>query len=288
MITEPYFSNWYDPGKLKQMTGLLFLVSFLFLLLFRPFTVTESELKYSYLFTCFLHALSPALIMFSYFTVLTYFQKHNPDRDERPVFKWVSSIACMLFLIGLASFLLRDLIYTNPNNWSLRYLWEEIRNAYLAGTLFFSYFLFARSYFLQRNTQLLAAVPASDIILPENREKIFVKAHVKIDDFNFHPADFLFARAEGNYVEITMRRANGLQKELRRISLKQLELQLAGYEGFLRCHRAYLVNIQQVADCSGNSQGYLLSFDDVAEEVPVSRANLEQFDRRYQQLLSAN
>ncbi|WP_342331247.1 LytTR family DNA-binding domain-containing protein [Pedobacter sp. FW305-3-2-15-E-R2A2] len=288
MITEQYFYNWYCPGKLKQMAGLMFLVSFLFLFLFRPFTVTETELKYSYLFTCFLHALSPALIMFSYFTILIYFQKTNPDRDEGPVFKWITSIAGMLFLIGLASFFLRDLIYTNPNNWSLRYLWEEIRNAYLAGTLFFSYFLFARSYFHQRKTELAAAVPVSEITLPENQENIFVKAHVKIDDFNFNPADFLFARAEGNYVEITMRREHGLQKELRRISLKQLELQLTGYVGFLRCHRAYLINIQKVADFSGNSQGYLLSFDEVAEEVPVSRANLQLFDQRYQMLHSAN
>lgn len=113
MTTEQYFYNWYYPRKLKQIAGTLFLVSFLFLLLFRPFTVTESALKYSYLFTCFLHALSPALITFSYFNILIYFQKTNP-------------------------------------------------------------------------------------------EIIFIKAHVKIDDFNFNAADFLFERAEGNYVEITM------------------------------------------------------------------------------------
>jgi len=287
MTTEQYFYNWYYPRKLKQIAGLLFLVSFLFLLLFRPFTVTESELKYSYLFTCFLHALSPALITFSYFNILIYFQKTNPDRNERPAVKWMISIAGMLLLVGLASFLLRDLIYTNPNNWSLRYLWEEIRNAYLAGTLFFSYFLFAGSYFHQQKAQLSVAVPAQEITIPANPEMIFIKALVKIDDFSFNAADFLFARAEGNYVEITMQSANGLQKELKRISLKQLELQLAGYNGFMRCHRAYLINIQKVAHFSGNSQGYLVSFAEVEDKVPVSRINLEVFDQRYQALMPA-
>ena len=49
--------------------------------------------------------------------------------------KEILHISIILFLIGIADFLIRDVIYTNPNNWSLRYLWEEVRNTFLVGLL---------------------------------------------------------------------------------------------------------------------------------------------------------
>lgn len=280
---QMYLYDIYQLNKTTKMAGLLFLGTLLFLFLFKPFVVNEAELKYSYLFTCLVHAVSPAIIFIGYFKIVGYIKNEDLLNDRQLTFHLVFSLASVFLIIGVMSFLLRDLIYNNPDNWSLRYLWEEIRNTYLAGGLFSSYFLFANYYFRsQKNRKQeynLQQIKENDIKV--RPDVVFIKAHVKMDDFNFNPSAFLFARAEGNYTEITTRNSDGLKKELKRISLKQFELQISGIGNLIRCHRTYLINIGQVNHVTGNSQGYLLSFQGTAEKIPVSRANLEIFDRLY-------
>lgn len=333
---QVYLYTWTRSAQIKKVAAFLFLGVFLFLYLFRPFIVNEDELKYPFFLICLFHALSPALIVLIYFTVLNRLYHKKTNKSNPSVFQMISLFVPLFFIIGTASFLMRDLIYTNPDNWSLRYFWEEIRNSYLAGVLFMSYSVFARFYFQSRKNLShdsahkdvtavndRTAVTDDDTVTghkiagvnnenakteitgvineiietvgqePKSEDKqrsltnpaeIFIKAHVKIDDFSFNPSHFLFARAEGNYVELMMRTDRGIKQELKRISLKQLELQLSQYTGFIRSHRGYLININQVTDISGNSQGYLVSFEGIEDKIPVSRANLEIFDQHYQSL----
>jgi len=283
---QMYLYDIYQLNKTAKMAGLLFSVTLLFLFLFKPFVVNEAELKYSYLFTCLVHAVSPALIFIGYFKIVGYVKNEELLDNGQITFYLFFSLASIFLIIGVVSFLLRDLIYNNPDNWSLRYLWEEIRNTYLAGGLFSSYFLFANYYFRSQENRKqeynLQETKENDIQVQP--DVVFIKAHVRMDDFNFNPSAFLFARAEGNYIEITTRNSDGLKKELKRISLKQFELQISGIGNLIRCHRTYLINIGQVNHVAGNSQGYLLSFQGTEETVPVSRNNLGIFDRLYKEL----
>jgi DNA-binding LytR/AlgR family response regulator len=125
-----------------------------------------------------------------------------------------------------------------------------------------------------------AATQSPDVV----STSIFIKAHVKIDDFYFNPNDLLFAKAEGNYVTLNILKDGHLKTELKRISLKQFEQQLTEFPNLIRCHRAYLINLQQVIKFSGNSQGYLTYFNGTADKIPVSRAYLDVFDQTYKQL----
>lgn len=87
-------------------------------------------------------------------------------------------------------------------------------------------------------------------------------------------ADFLYAEAEGNYVKVFYRLAEGkrVSTKLLRITMKQAEEAVASASSIIRCHRAFLVNIRKVVRVDGNSQGYKLSLEGGGEEVPVSRA----------------
>ena len=53
--------------------------------------------------------------------------------------------------------------------------------------------------------------------------------------------------------------------------MKQAEAAVASAPFIVRCHRAFLVNLHQVAKVDGNSQGYRLRLEGCAEEVPVSK-----------------
>jgi hypothetical protein len=278
----------YKPGNLVKASVVLFSIIFFFLLLFEPFGVYGPEQKFNYIIICSLHAISPAIIFFVYFNTLNYFRRQSPDSETWSVFKEYSHVAVILLLTGVGSFLMRDLIYNNPYNWSLRYLWEEIRNCYLAGTLVYILLTFANFYFRSKRNSAQAALLFPIACKSENTteavDKIFVKTQVKQDDFSFIAGNLLFAKAEGNYVELTLYSNSGVNTELKRISLKQFESQIAAYPFFFRCHRAYLVNMAQIEKVAGNSQGYLLSFNGAADKIPVSRAQLNSFNGLYQQL----
>ncbi len=276
----------YQSNNLAKIVLVQFLLIFVTLYLFKPFTINTSELRLNYLTICCLHALLPASIIFGYIAMLTRFRKRHQINDWT-LKKEFLNIAMIFLIIGLASFLLRNLIYANPDNVSWRYLWIEIRNAYLAGIVFCLYLISAKIYFnaVSNKSPGYDALPITST--PVNRHltspPIFIKAHVRIDDFYFRTDDLLFAKADGNYVTLTMIDDDGLKNELKRISLKQFETQLTAYPYLLRCHRAYLLNVQRVVKLSGNSQGYLISFDRTEDKVPVSRAYLNVFNQIYQQ-----
>jgi len=258
-------------------------VVFVFLLLFKPFGVYEPEHKIGYVLICMLHALSPSVIAYIYFTIIGYAQFRSSKTPSWTVFKECIHLAILFSIIGVASFLLRDLVYNNPDNWSWRYFVEELRNCYFAGILFYLLLLFASSHFRGIVVANTNTVPANTSMQTNNidSQSLFIKTHVQQDDFCFDPAHLLFAEADGNYTELTVYVNGQVSTELKRISLKQFEAQLSGYRYLLRCHRGYLINLNHIKEVSGNTQGYLLSMKGTHEKVPVSRSQLEQFNARY-------
>lgn len=85
---------------------------------------------------------------------------------------------------------------------------------------------------------------------------------------------FLYAEAEGNYVKLhSLPEAGGSPTvQLVRITMKQAEENAAACPAIIRCHRAFLVNLEKVVKVDGNQQGYRLRLEGCKDEVPVSRA----------------
>ena len=85
---------------------------------------------------------------------------------------------------------------------------------------------------------------------------------------------FRYAEAEGNYVKLhSLPEAGGSPTmQLVRITMKQAEENAAACPAIIRCHRAFLVNLEKVVKVDGNQQGYRLHLEGCKDEVPVSRA----------------
>ncbi len=84
-------------------------------------------------------------------------------------------------------------------------------------------------------------------------------------------SDFLFAATADNYVELHFVE-NGLpKKSLIRSTLTRIEEAVAAAPKLVRCHRAYLVNLEQVRNFSGNAQGLKLELNYTGSLIPVSR-----------------
>lgn len=92
------------------------------------------------------------------------------------------------------------------------------------------------------------------------------------DCLSLLPADLLYLEAFGNYVKIHYEVSGQVRQKLLRATIKQMEEALATCPSILRCHRAFLVNLDQVVRLQGNAGGYHLFFRQTEDEVPVSRA----------------
>ena len=86
--------------------------------------------------------------------------------------------------------------------------------------------------------------------------------------------EFLYAEARGNYLHIQTYKNGGVQEYHIRSTLKELEDDNKGVNVFLRCHRAFLVNMKHITRVEGNAAGCRLILNEQLPVIPVSRANV--------------
>jgi len=284
LFKEIDYPDRYLKKNLFKTVCVIFCVIIGFLILLKPFEVNISEQKVNYIIICCLHALLPAVILYFYFTSLNYLRDKDSENKGWSLISEYAHISISLLFTGIVSFLIRDLIYFNPNNWTWHYLWEEVRNCFVAGILLYFFMRMAIFYF-ESKKDISLIFQFTPLDLKSENALIYIKTQVKQDDFTLDLNDLLFAKADGNYIEIATRNNNQLNIALKRISLTQFESQLLPNRNFFRCHRAFLVNMHYIKNVTGNSQGYILSFDHTVDQVPVSRAHLVSFNALYQELL---
>lgn len=84
--------------------------------------------------------------------------------------------------------------------------------------------------------------------------------------------DFIFATSDNNYSTIFYENQGKIQRKLLRLSFKNLENQLDGFEQIIRCHKSYIVNRERIIEIKGNARSLMLQVDLYDEMIPVSRS----------------
>ncbi len=275
-LVQPY--HFYYEGKtFITLIGLLFAMAMVFNLLFEPFHVYEPEHKMSYFLITVVHATVASLAFLCFYLLMLAL----PDqRANWTVGKEILGLGGFLLLAGTGQFLIRDLIYDNPFNWTWGYYFEEVRNTFLVGLLFIGILLplnYNRLYLAnQRKAGLLAGHRDMEVPGPV----ILIGTQLKRDDFYLSTDHLIYAKSDGNYVTFYIREGHSVQKKLKRISISDLELQLSAIPSIVRTHRSYLVNLRHIHRISGNAQGYKLELKGVQEAVAVSRKMIPHFEGR--------
>lgn len=106
---------------------------------------------------------------------------------------------------------------------------------------------------------------------PEPSRTFTFTSETGTEQVTLNQEDFLFATAADNYVELHFVENGQPKKSLIRSSLTRLEDAVKHNPKLVRCHRAYLVNLNQVRNFSGNAQGLKLELQTTSELIPVSR-----------------
>ncbi|WP_316822623.1 LytTR family DNA-binding domain-containing protein [Pedobacter gandavensis] len=83
--------------------------------------------------------------------------------------------------------------------------------------------------------------------------------------------EIAFIESEGNYVQVYHSRNGSITPTMIRSSIAKVENEMIGLNQLIKCHRAFIVNIDFIEELKGNAQGYRLRIKGSDLEVHVSR-----------------
>lgn len=118
-----------------------------------------------------------------------------------------------------------------------------------------------------RNEKFLKKASESSI----DEQPILIKSESDDIELRLKPEELVYAKSDGNYVEVYFVNSNEVQKKLIRNRIKNIEAILSG-KNFLRCHNRFIVNGNAIIKVEGNARNLLLHLKNVTEAIPVSRA----------------
>lgn len=285
VIFNSSYPYYYFGKDLVKVTSLVFIIAFLFNYLFEPFHVNYSEHRMNYLWISLIHAFVPILVLALFPAIGSTFEQLTRKWSIK---KEIIFILLFFLITGVIQFLIRDLIYDNPNNWSNQYLIEEVRNFFLIGILIVLIVVPWNYNRLNLRNQKKASILQKELEQLRNPKKqkatVDISTQLKSDDFKLNLDNFLYAKADGNYTEVYSMEGEIPSRFIKRMTLSSLEKQLVQTPHIFRSHRSYLVNLKKVDTVKGNAQGYLISLIDSTEDIPVARNQLGIFDRKMLQL----
>lgn len=112
-------------------------------------------------------------------------------------------------------------------------------------------------------------------------ERICLESSTK-ESLSFSLSDFLFAESKGNYVIIHHIAGDKEEQTMLRTSMKSVANRLCAHSDIMQCHRAYIVNLSQVASVEGRSSGIGLRLSCSKTIVPVSKSYVSEVKERIQ------
>ena len=96
------------------------------------------------------------------------------------------------------------------------------------------------------------------------------------DTITLHVPDLLYIEAVGNYLKVYQLTDRQVRSDMLRATSKQMEEVLRPYPMIVRCHRAFLVNLQQVERIAAHAGTMQLVIKYSNDQLPVSRSNMAQ------------
>ena len=277
-LKQPY-PFYYEGRKLVWILSIIFLISLFFNYMLQPFDVNTTEHKIHYFWISVIHSVSPLLVLLG----ISFICWFSPDiTDNWTIKKECTVVFSLLLFTGIIQFLIRDLIYVNPLNWSWNYFREEITNSLIAGfflaPLVILINLNHRKWVNTQNAaRISSTLPHIERITADTT--ITIETEVKSEKFSFCSNTFIYAKAEGNYAEIFLKEETSVRKVIKRISIKNLEAQLNAFPFIIKTHRSVLLNLNYIEQISGNAQGYKVMLKECPDPVPVSRNFIQLFDQ---------
>jgi hypothetical protein len=260
----------------------------LFLMLFQPFGINESQSPFKFLLlagyglTCFI-----AINIFSFILVPLIRSKKNEESWN--VLKEILLTLATILFISLANYFYSNLV--GMWSFSLKAFFMALFYTTAVGIFPVIFTVVFNHRRLQtKNEKEVKAINEIIQVLhpiekdisdetslreaaaksrPSPRVLIF-KSESGNEQLELNPRELLFIEVADNYSQFYFLRDPQVKKELLRGSLRHMENFISGTK-IIRCHRSFIVNLENVVNAKGNAQGYKLYFAENDFAVPVSR-----------------
>ena len=105
------------------------------------------------------------------------------------------------------------------------------------------------------------------------------------DTLSLDISNLIYIEAVGNYVKVYQLHDGKIRNDMLRATSKQIEEQLHAYPMMVRCHRAFLINLEQVEQIISQAGSTQLVMKHCHDAVPVSRSNMAQIKTAIKNLL---
>lgn len=230
----------------------------------------------------FLELLGFTFIAFFYSLLFFLIILRFVNKEKWTIAKNSLYLSSFLFITGISIFFYDFHIISGYSfsDYGNMYFWKRVLTD-VCGTFSIGIFPLYISYLLEKNYNLKKSLDetiyVSECLLYSRNEYydeniISLRGETK-DSLEVCPDRIVYIESSGNYVNIYYNNGS-VEKKTIRTSIKKIEEQLSIYGFFVRCHRAFIVNMNYVLKFGRNTLGYRISLDGCEDDVPVSRTYL--------------
>ncbi|GEM_PF-1438960 len=247
-----------------RISALFGLFIFAFLVIFQPLNLNVLSLSKIIIVALGLGLVTSAVLLIFYFVIEPVFtpKKWNMGRE----IVWAATIAAT---IGVVNYIYILTIF--DMTFSLYVLSLYILIAIVIGSIPVSI-----QIIIEYNRSLRNRLIDSNINIESSEElqtTITINAENPKHNFTCPANKILYLTSSDNYINIVYTDNNNIKSEMIRATLKSAEDDLNELSQFIRCHKGYIVNTNNIESYRGNSQNLKLKIKQSNEEVPVSRKN---------------
>jgi len=240
----------------------------LFLIVFRPFGINNWNAPFLNLKIAGYGVITALILLTRYFVIPKLFR--NFEKSET----WTLGLELGTTFITISVIAIANFYYLNlivPVSVSHINFINMATYTFLIG-IFPVSTLICLNYILQLNKYLVlaSALPTYRQPNEKNCGSICFIAENGIDQISMHLNDLVFIEAEDNYCGVNHYNDGILEKRLLRNTLTHIQNQLQE-DTLVRCHRSFMINLNQVEKVIGNAQGYRFCIRASTLQVPVGR-----------------
>lgn len=283
-LSKPYPSIIEDGYKKSMVINFaVALVVFFILYAFKPtlffhdnisFTLTDSLLFTGITFS----------VSFFYTNIITRIFPATFSSKNWTVGKEIGFLFLILISISIINFFVGRNVFYPEQNFEITTLLKVILATFIVGVIpmivvVAFYLYFNQKRIAEKAITINESIPNKAIV--SKTKEYQLKGSGKYEIITLKLNQLLFIESIGNYCDIYFLENEEPKKVTFRAALISFTEELP-VDLILKTHRSYLVNLNKVERVLGNAQGYQLflrGFDD--KTIPVSRANIEIFDKYY-------
>jgi len=258
-------------NKNKLLVSFLFaLFIYLFLLIFQPFGFSKIQ-YYKPIFIAGYFVIT-FLVMTTSFLLGPVIFKNAFDIDKWTIKKEILFILWQISLIAIINWLFNLTIgkeIIEESNF-IRVFLITI-SVGIFPTIFFVFNI--EKILASKHSKIAKKISGEQVkIIKKNKnEQIQIVSDNNSAQIKLNTNDFICIVSEGNYANVFYYKDNIINKELIRNSLSNLIKQFVIFDFIKRCHRSYIVNLQNVDKVTGNARNYNLHIEKLDFVIPVSR-----------------